>query len=184
MTSNSVFMSERLIFNEPGICAFFKFLVSSSFLVSNKLQVFIFQISLKVQKGILMIFSFFWNLSVHRNSEEQQEVGNGRKLENQKMEGNRNCVFRDDVCVLNLSVHLWLHLLFCFGRLSLLGCPSLSRFCFLYACCRRAGVLRWFLSVVGSPTLSGSAHALPPPAEKLRDVLLPSLPLTKKTLLK
>ena len=63
-------------------------------------------------------------------------------------------------------------------------CPSFSGFCFMCACCRRAGVLRWFLSVVGSPTLSGSAEALLPPAEKLRDVLLPSLPLTKKTLLK
>ena len=59
MTTKSVFMSKRLMFNEPGICAFSKFLVSSSFLVSNKLQVSIFQISDKVQKRVLMIFSFF-----------------------------------------------------------------------------------------------------------------------------
>ena len=40
-----------------------------------------------------MICSFSWNLSVHKNSEKQQEVGNGKKLENRKMEGIRNCVF-------------------------------------------------------------------------------------------
>ena len=31
--------------------------------------------------------------------------------------------FRGDACVLNRSVHLWLHILSCFGRLFLLGVP-------------------------------------------------------------
>ena len=84
---------QKMDFIEPGICEFFKFLVSSSFLVSNKFQVSIFQISLKVENEIFLNFYFFWNLSVHKNSEKQQEVENGRKLENRKLKGGRNCAF-------------------------------------------------------------------------------------------
>lgn len=155
---------------------FFGFLINFKFLFSR--------FPTKCKMGISMIFFFFWNLSVHIF------LRNGRKWEieenwiSKKWRAVEIACFRGDVCVLNRSVHLLLHILSCFRRLFLLGCPSFSGFCFLCACCRRAGVLRWFLSVVGSPTLSGSAEALPPPAEKLRDVLLPSLPSTKKTLLK
>ena len=47
----------------------------------------------KCKMVILMIFCFFWDLSVHKIFEKQKEVGNGRELENPKMEGCRNCVF-------------------------------------------------------------------------------------------
>lgn len=182
---NSVFMSKRLIFNESGICAFSEFLASSSFRVSNKLQVSIFQISNKVQNGDFNDFLLFLKSQRSHFFEKRKEVGNGRKLENRKMEGCRNCVFPwRCLCSQSLGSSLVAYSVFFSTSVPPGGCPSFSGFCFLCACCRRAGVLRWFLSVVGSPTLSGSAEALPPPAEKLRDVLLPSLPLTKKTLLK
>lgn len=90
---NSVFMSKRLIFNESGICAFSEFLVSSSFRVSNKLQVSIFQISNKVQNGDFNDFLLFLKSQRSHFFEKRKEVGNGRKLENRKMEGCRNCVF-------------------------------------------------------------------------------------------
>ena len=90
---NSVFMSKRLIFNESRICAFSEFLVSSSFRVSNKLQVSIFQISNKVQNGDFNDFLLFLKSQRSHFFEKRKEVGNGRKLENRKMEGCRNCVF-------------------------------------------------------------------------------------------
>ena len=92
--------------------------------------------------------------------------------------------FRNSVCVLDLSVHLWLYLLFVLqasgpARASR---PSLvSVFVCLLSLC---WCLALVSSVVGSRLLSGSAQALSHPAEKFRDALLPSLPLTKKTLLK
>ena len=90
---NSLFMSKRLIFNESGICAFSKFLVSSLFWVSNKLQFSIFQISNKVQNGDFNDFLLFLK------SQRSHFLRNGRKWEieenwiSKKMEGCRNCVF-------------------------------------------------------------------------------------------
>ena len=141
---------QKIDFIEPGICEFFKFLVSSSFLVSNKFQVSIFQISLKVENEIFLNFYFFWNLSVHKNSEKQQEVENGRKLEKRKMEGDRNCAFPwRCLCSQSLSSSL-VSFLSCFERLSLLELPVIilrlfslcllsSRWCLAFVSFRR-----WF----------------------------------------
>ena len=84
---NSLFMSKRLIFNESGMCAFSKFLVSSLFRVSNKLQVSIFQISNKVQNGDFNDFLLFLKSQRSHFFEKRKEVGNRRKLDKQKNGG-------------------------------------------------------------------------------------------------
>ena len=104
--------------------------MSSRFRFSNKLQVSIFQISDKVQKGISMIFFFFWNLSGHK------KMRNGRKWEMkenwriEKWRAIENACFRDDVSSIAKFIFGCIFCLF-LDVCPSWGCPSFHGFCFL-----------------------------------------------------